>query len=406
MLASSDDCSTDVSEMLSAFYAGIKDGNASLVSPEPDPGDAEAYFRSLLPLCRRARITRIADLTGLDRIGLPIIQAIRPAALSEVTSLGRGMSRASAAIGAIMESLERFYAEAISASRIFLSTAEGLGIRTGSFDGFGLPTSRTNWRDREIDWIMGVDMATGAAAPIPFELVHTIYTDPPPPRDGVFLRTTTGLACRRSDFGAFRHGLLECIERDAIARAFETHGFMDRMRLPVSGLGAAVQDILPRLAECGISAAFWYAPSPVRVPVVWCQTIEAGEGEPMLALPTEGYCAGFDLHQAAFGALLEALAARAGAISGARDDQTRKHYARPSKAMLADARDLILGECATLVDFESALPPAADFADLLERITIAGLGPVLAVSVASENDPNVHCVRTIVAGMRSFAIER
>lgn len=406
MLANSDDCSADASEMLAAFYIGIKDGSTSLASPEPDPGDAEAYFRSLLPLCRRARITRIGDLTGLDRIGLPVIQAIRPAALSEVTSLGRGMFGASAAIGAIMESLERFYAEAIAASRVFLSTAEGLGIGTGFFDGFCLAACRQTWRDREIAWIMGVDMVTGAPKPVPFELVHTIYTDPPPSGDGVFLRTTTGLACHRSDFAALRHGLLECIERDAIARAFETHGFMDRMRLPVSGLGAAVQDLLSRVAGFGISAAFWYAPSPVRIPVVWCQTIEAGEGEPMLALPTEGYCAGLDLHQAAFGALLEALAARAGAISGARDDQTRKHYARPSKAMLADARDLILSECATSADFVAVLPAVADLADLLERITTAGLGPVFAVPVASGNDPNVHCVRAILAGMRPFAVER
>lgn len=404
MPAISDVCSADGREMLSAFYAGIIDANIPLAAAE-DPESAEAYFRSLRPFCRRARITRIADLTGLDRVGLPVVQAIRPAALSEVTSLGRGMSRTSAAIGAVMESLERLYAEAIPASRVFLSTAESLGIGAGSFDGFCLPASRANWRDRQVDWIMGVDMATGAAAPIPFELVHTIYTDPPPPHDGVFMRTTTGLACHSSDFGALRHGLLECIERDAIARAFETHGFMDRMRLPVPELGIVVQDVLSDIAGLGISAAFWRAPSPTGIPVVWCQTIEAGEGEAVLALPTEGYCAGLDLHGAAFGALLEALAARAGAISGARDDQTRKHYARPSRAMLTDARNLILGEGGPTIEVE-ILPAVTDLADLLERIVSAGLGPVLAVPVASEDDPDIHCVRTVLAGMRPFAVER
>lgn len=406
MLASSDICPAGVSEMLSAFYAGIRDGNMSPTSAGSDPEDAEAYFRSLLPLCRRARITRIADLTGLDRIGLPVIQAIRPAALSEVTSLGRGLSKAPAAIGAIMESLERYYAEAIPASRVFVSTAERLQVGAGFFDGFSPAASRENWREREIDWIMGVDIATGALTPVPFELVHTIYTDPPPRRDGVFLRTTTGLACHRSDLAALLHGLLECIERDAMARAFETHGLMDRMRLSLSGLGAAAQDLLSRIAEHGISAAFWYAPSPAGIPVVWCQTIEAGEGEPTLALPTEGYCAGLEIHQAAFGALLEALAARAGAISGARDDQTRRHYLRPSKAMLADARDLILGKNAHSTNFPGVLPPAVDLVDLLERVIAAGLGPVLAVPVALLNDPSIRCVRTILAGMRPFSVER
>jgi ribosomal protein S12 methylthiotransferase accessory factor len=74
--------------------------------------------------------------------------------------------------------------------------------------------------------------------------------------------------------------------------------------------------------------------------------------------------------------------------------------------MLADARDLILSECATSADFVAVLPAVADLADLLERITTAGLGPVFAVPVASGNDPNVHCVRAILAGMRPFAVER
>ena len=61
--------------------------------------------------CRRCGVTRVGDLTGLDRIGLPVAQAVRPEALSEVTSLGRGLSKAEAAVGAIMEALERFFAK-------------------------------------------------------------------------------------------------------------------------------------------------------------------------------------------------------------------------------------------------------------------------------------------------------
>ena len=70
--------------------------------------------------------------------------------------------------------------------------------------------------------------------PVPLEVVHTCYSDPPPSGDGAFLRSTTGLACHTHAYNAFLHGLFECIERDAIARAFVTHGFFERYRLVLS----------------------------------------------------------------------------------------------------------------------------------------------------------------------------
>ena len=173
----------------------------------------------------------MGDLTGLDRIGLPVVQAVRPDALSEVTSLGRGLTNAEAAVGAIMEALERFFAELIAADRVFVATADDLGIEENLFEEFVAPARSEGWRQMPLPWIMALDIAAGTLKPLPLELVHTRYSDPPPAGDGIFLRSTTGLACHRHAHKAFLHGLLECIERDAIARAFVTHGFFDRYRL-------------------------------------------------------------------------------------------------------------------------------------------------------------------------------
>lgn len=391
----------DFNEALSDLHGAIVSGLHVPLVQERCAEDVEHRFLALLPLCRRARITRIGDLTGLDRIGLPVVQAVRPGALSEVTALGRGLSKAEAAVGAVMEALERYFAEAIPAERTFVATAAELGLADGMFETLLAGGRGDTWRSKRIRWIRGIDVVSGSVLPVPLELVHTCYSDPPPADDGLFLRTTTGLACHWDGRRAFLHGLFECIERDAIARAFATHGYFDRWRIAATGLGDGVAHILSVAGSCGVSFGLWLAPSPTGIPVVWCQTIETGAGEPILALPTEGYAARPDLATAAASAMLEALAARAGAISGARDDQTRRHYRRSHDAAVASARQLILA--ATPPTTAAAeIVSTSDFAALIDSVTSAGLGPILAVPVGKDDETGVECVRTILAGARPF----
>ncbi|ATU95864.1 hypothetical protein BLM14_29475 (plasmid) [Phyllobacterium zundukense] len=391
---------------LSDFRAAMVSAMHAPLSQPPDSKETELCFHTILPLCRPARITRLGDLTGLDRIGLPVVQAVRPDALSEVTSLGRGLSTMEAAVGAIMESLERFYAESIPPDRIFLATADDLNIPDALFENLLVPHCQENWRSRTIPWITGIDVAMGSAQAVPLELVHTCYTEPPSTYDGTFIRTTTGLACHVTSHEAFLHGVYECIERDALARAFATHGFFERMRIAHTGLGDGVDHLLSLAGERGISFALWYAPSPTGVPVVWCQTIETGPGEPILALPTEGYSAGANLAIAALNAMLEALVTRAGAISGARDDQTRRHYRRSTDAIVANARHLILEEAPLTPDAAAGWLPVFSLPSLVDRIVSAGLGPVLAVPVGSDAGTGVQCVKTILPGTLPFSVVR
>ncbi len=392
---------TSQTEVLTGLRDAINSGLHLPLAHRKATEDMGSRFHALLHLCRAARITRIGELTGLDRVGLPVVQAVRPAALSEVTALGRGLSREEAAVGAIMEALERYFAESIPPERIFVATADELGIAEGLFENLLVEEQAVDWRSRRIRWISGLDVVRGSRLPVPLELVHTCYTDPPPEYDGLFQRTTTGLACHCDGHRAFLHGLLECVERDAIARAFATHGFFDRTRIAITGLGDGVEHILSVAGCCGVSFGLWLAPSPTGIPVVWCQTIETGAGEPILALPTEGYAAGSDLATAASSAMLEALAARAGAISGARDDQTRRHYRRSRDAVVAMARQLIVE--ATPPTTAAAEPGAAsDLASLIDSITSAGLGPILAVPVGRDEETGVECVRTVLAGARPF----
>ena len=63
-------------------------------------------WRDLMAMREALGITRIADITGLDRLGIPVMQAVRPFSLSNAVSQGKGASLAQAAISAILESAE------------------------------------------------------------------------------------------------------------------------------------------------------------------------------------------------------------------------------------------------------------------------------------------------------------
>src|SRR5215470_18488677 len=58
-------------------------------------------------------ITRIADVTGLDTIGLPVVLACRPNSRSIVVAQGKGCDVMAAKASAAMESVEAFTAERI-----------------------------------------------------------------------------------------------------------------------------------------------------------------------------------------------------------------------------------------------------------------------------------------------------
>ena len=73
--------------------------------------EAEKMWQRIQPALPLAGITRVADLTGLDWVGIPVWMAVRPNSYSLTVSQGKGVLSAEARIGAAMESLEAYVAE-------------------------------------------------------------------------------------------------------------------------------------------------------------------------------------------------------------------------------------------------------------------------------------------------------
>src|SRR5258708_5032801 len=61
-----------------------------------------------------AGITRIANVTGLDSIGIPVVMVCRPNSRSLAVSQGKGFDLDSAKASGLMESLEQYHAETLA----------------------------------------------------------------------------------------------------------------------------------------------------------------------------------------------------------------------------------------------------------------------------------------------------
>jgi YcaO-like protein with predicted kinase domain len=294
----------------------------------PDLQDSTACaLRRLMPRLDIMGITRLADITGLDRIGIPVVQAVRPLGLANAVTQGKGPSRTAAAVSAIMEAAEQFFAERIERFCTTSASALELGIRPDLFARHLLPDAPGNWGSLETAWVEALDLLTGRPSWVPMELVHTAYVEPAIPSDGLFSASTTGLACAFSKDRAITHALLECIERDAVAKAQRTHGFFQKYRInPATISGSDLLELIDIVRGAGLVTAFWAVPAAAGIPVVWCQIMEEGSCPLITPYPADGFAADLDPASAARRALLEAAQSRLAAISGARDDMTRAAF--------------------------------------------------------------------------------
>src|ERR1700679_4195469 len=90
----------DVGAGLKAYRVGTHRGRS--------PEDTLAQG---MPLAVEFRIARVANLTGLDRTGIPVIMVCRPNARSSAVFHGKGIDLTAPKASGIMEAIETLYAE-------------------------------------------------------------------------------------------------------------------------------------------------------------------------------------------------------------------------------------------------------------------------------------------------------
>src|SRR5262245_9183184 len=139
------------------FYDQVLDAPTRLRDGTHRAATLDATWRRFSPLRRRAGITRIADLTGLDTLGIPVFAAIRPMGRSLSTQQGKGATPLAATVSALMESLETYSAEHV-ALPIVLGSVRALRKRRSVVDIRRLPRARRVSLDARLAWVEGFDL--------------------------------------------------------------------------------------------------------------------------------------------------------------------------------------------------------------------------------------------------------
>jgi ribosomal protein S12 methylthiotransferase accessory factor len=290
---------------------GILDQNPShTLSPS-------GYWHRLRPALRDVGISRLADITGLDHVGFPVVQAVRPDARSNAVTQGKADSKEGAAIGAMLECLEMAAGEDLD----HLPAVPQQNCELWSSFAPGLPTGMV-WPDEQTKFIECWDTVADGPSALPVDLISTDFSQDAAATAAPILRHSIGLGAGTNFAAAFMHGLLECIEADARTRV-EAQGGAQRIALSVDDpvYGA----LLAQLEKAGMRVIIENLPCKGGV-VTASASIMEKPGATALPLPAMGYAARRTFSEAIAAALAEATQARLAVISGAREDITQRFY--------------------------------------------------------------------------------
>lgn len=380
---------------------GFLDGTHRLVSPS----ETIARVERLMPLLG---ISRVANLTGLDPIGIPVVMAYRPNARSLSVSSGKGLTLEAARASALMEALESHHAERVHLP-LLLGAERELRHRVPMVDTGALPRVTAGRYDehRTILWIEGHDLAAGEPAWVPFEMVHTNFTLPLPAGSGCFPMTSNGLSSGNHLLEAVSHGLCEVIERDATT-LFQ--GTRAELRAPRRVDLATVDDprcraVLDAFERAGIAVGAWDITTDVAVAAFHVAIVDR-EPHPFRQMYTN---VGVGCHPARSVALLRALTEAAQGrlvyVSGSRDDRDRaayEHARHPDRTRRA-REELAAPGARAFAEAPSFEGPTfeADVRFLLERLAAVELRQPIFVDL-TKPELGVPVVRVIVPGLEAI----
>ena len=278
--------------------------------------------------CKIAGITRITEITHLDRIGLPVFSAIRPTSQEGSISIygGKGISTEHAKASAMMEGFERYSAEKQDENTVTGTISEisskGKIINPESLN---LPNdfNKTNMENINLEWNIAHDLISDEDYYIPSNAIYHPYVN-----DSVFSlfkSNTNGLASGNSLEEAILHGIFEVIERDAWSIFELTHKNSKQIDLD-SIESETVKETLLKFSENDINIKLMDLTADINVP-----TIAASADDTLLkdaGLLTLGIGTHLDPEVAVLRALTEVAQSRATQIHGAREDTVRADFAR------------------------------------------------------------------------------
>ena len=385
---------------LKSCIKSYKKGTHRAVSPEET-------FARVNPKLPAAGVTRVADITGLDRIGIPVFSSIRPTAEGGAISVynGKGTTAEEAKVSAMMEALERYSAE-VGDRELLVDSYDGLREHENALNprALILPEYVRDVEDVRIPWVNGYDLIQDEEIYVP---ANAVFHPLPAHYDRVrlFRTNTNGLAGGNELEEAIFHGLAEVIERDAWSLVEITRNTGPTVNVD----GGDLRALIDKFLNADVSVLVRDITSDIGVP-----TFAAVSDDTLLKNPTLltiGMGTHTNARVAMKRAITEVAQSRLTQIHGAREDtatgdmrrlmgyewmrkQNEHWFAR------AKSEDLDTVESRSL-DNDDFL---ADIQHVLARLQAAGLERVIVVDL-TRAEIGVPVVRVIVPGLEMYGVD-
>ncbi|HJJ46747.1 MAG TPA: YcaO-related McrA-glycine thioamidation protein [Methanocorpusculum sp.] len=350
----------------------------------------------------KAGITRVADITDLDRLGIPVYSCIRPGAADGAISVynGKGGTEVEARVSGIMEGIERYCAEAVPRDmkeKTYLNLVrEGFTVINPA--DLILPHGADP--NQPLPWIAGWDLIHQEEIYVPFcAVVHPNPFHLP----SLFRSNSNGIASGNTLEEAIFYALTEVIERDSWSLVEATRQTGKKLK----DLPSRVAMIVEKFTKNGVEVTLRDITSDLGIPTIAAIADDVQLKDPRLMMIGMGTHTNAEI--AMIRALSEVAQSRATQIHGAREDAT-----------IAQIREVIGYDRVKRMNAYwfrgEEYKPASDVPSvgtddfkkdieiILSRIAGVGLDRVIVFDLT---DPSLQIpvVRVVVPGLECFTID-
>ena len=403
---------------------------------------AEETLSTVLLVSSNIGITRLADITDMDILGIPNFSAVLPGTEDYIwVYSGKGATRLDAKVSALMESIERYCSLPSSdQKKMIQGSYKDVSKVSKTLHPSNVVEPMLFEYDEEMimDFLPGYDLINNEQVLVPTPLALFRYSPKSPAVNPFAYHHTNGLASGNVLEEAICHSLCEVIERDATSLAelnasalpynvlrtmtkylsdnglqidpIDSTEFVDDdTKFPdvdISNIDfKPVSNLVKKFNDAKIPLMIKDITSPIGIPTFNASSIEwISEDYGYLA---EGHGTHPDARIALLRAITEVSQTRAANIQGARDDLRKISYGNTNSdekktwQFMKSKNSIPFSEIKSYVNDDIL----DDIKLILSRLNSNGLTQVIVVDLTNPQIM-IPVVRTIVPGLETFKITK
>lgn len=399
-------------------------------------------LNTILPVSSNIGITRLADITDMDILGIPNFSAVLPGTEDYIwVYSGKGATKLDAKASALMESIERYCSlPSGNQKKMIQGSYEEVSKVSKTLHPSNVvePMLIEYNEDMIMDFLPGYDLINNEQILVPTPLTLFRYSAKPPAVNPFAYHHTNGLASGNVLEEAICHSLCEVIERDATSLA-ELHAsalpyntlrtmtkYLSDNGMDIDPINSTefvdddtkysdvdisniafepVSNLVKKFNDSNISLMIKDITSPIGIPTFNASSIEwITENYGYLA---EGHGTHPDARIALLRAITEVSQTRAANIQGARDDLRKISYGNSNSdekktwQFMKSKNSIPFSEIKSYVNDDIL----DDIKLILSRLRSNGLNQAIVVDLTNPQI-KIPVVRTIVPGLETFKITK